>query len=280
MNTPSKFVKFVLYDPNNDAHVLIPKDQIQSWDNQHFICCDVKESSNAGLDDYFTKNGRYPIGVALRSNTPHISDAYIPREGEARTQEDLQWLANANYAKLVAEYDDAVYGDWDRPILPAGALKPIPKFNPDWLPTSIKPWVKDVAMRMGVSEDFAAIGALVTLAGAVGARAQVFPRERDKKWKEVITLSGAVIAPSGKKKTPTWKAFMAPLYELEGEWRRAHDALVKAYEVSLAAYKRQEKMIEAQNKEEAKAAKKEGREPNLKTPDPTPQPPVPSKRLV
>lgn len=276
----SKFVKFVLYNPIDATHASVPTSALQAWDGRHFICYDVKDTTNAEYETYFAKVGRYPIGVALRTSDPHVSDAYIPRDGEARTQEELQWLANADYVRLRAEYEEAVSGDWDQPKMPAGALKPIPKFNADWLPTSIKPWVADVARRMGVSVDFAAIGALVTLAGAVGARAQVFPREHDKKWKEVITLSGAVIAPSGKKKTPTWKAFMAPLYELEGEWRREHEALTKAYQTALAAYKRQEKMIEAQNKEEAKAAKKEGREPNLKSPGPTPAPPVPSKRLV
>ncbi len=286
----SKFVKFVVYDPTDPNHAGVRKDSLRTWDNRQFAMFNLTEASDPGVEAYFAKNGRYPIGVALRKTAPNgfggemvttdIADAYIPRPDETTSQENTLWLAAADNIKLRAEYDEAVFGEWWKPIMPAGSLRPVPKFDADWLPVSIRPWVVDVAKRMGVSVDFASIGALVTLAGAVGARAQVFPRQNDKKWKEVITLSGAVIAPSGKKKTPTWKAFMAPLYELEGEWRAQHEALENSYEAALEAYKRLEKSVEAENKAEIKLAKKMGREPELKTAGPEPTPPPPARRLV
>jgi hypothetical protein len=123
-------------------------------------------------------------------------------------------------------------------IIPLGdSLSPVPAFNVEWLPLSIRPWVADVADRMNVPVDFTAIAALCALAGVTGRRAFVYPLANDKEWKEPICIPGAVVAASGRKKTPTWKPFMNPLEELEVEWAAAHKAKMAQYKEKLKAWK-------------------------------------------
>ncbi len=263
MSAPSKFVKFVLYDSSSETHRSYPKDRRYEYDGKLFLRVDLPEAEEAKTAAFFTKYNRYPIGVTPRVTKPgafgpaeatFIGDAYFPLHSEAAAkdadiqQENTKWLARADQLKLLVDYDEAVNGEWDRPKLYAGMLKPVPKFDSNWLPVSVRPWITDVSERMSVPIDFAAIGAIVTLAGAVGARAKVYPKQFDKKWCEVVTLSGAVIASSGKKKTPTWAALMKPLYELEGEWRRQYDASQEAYETALAAWEERKKLTDAENK--------------------------------
>ncbi len=149
-------------------------------------------------------------------------------------------------------------------------LSPVLPFTADYLPSSICPWVEDVSERMSVPMDFAGISALATIAGVLGRRVFVYPKAKDKEWKESIALSGAVVASSGKTKTPTWKTFINVVVEKETDWRTEHQLLVQ-------------KHLEDVEKWEAlkKRNKKTGEE-NEGSEDlpPTPEEPVPCRRLM
>lgn len=131
----------------------------------------------------------------------------------------------------------------------ADVLSPVDKFNPEFLPEAIRPWIQDVSERMSVPLDFAAICALVSLSGVIGRRAFVYPKANDKGWKESISLSGAVVAYSGKVKTPTWKTFLNPVIEVEMDWKREHDK-------ASAIYKDQQELWDKAEAEREKSAKK------------------------
>jgi hypothetical protein len=124
---------------------------------------------------------------------------------------------------------------WPEPKYFEAALKQVLPFELSFLPTSIQSWVGDVAYRTSVPLDFAGICALVCLAGCVNRRAFVYPKKNDKEWKEALALSGAVVASSGRMKTPTWKAFINILIELEMEWAQEFKEGEQAYEVALEA---------------------------------------------
>jgi hypothetical protein len=83
-------------------------------------------------------------------------------------------------------------------------------------------------------------------------------------------LSGAVIAPSGKTKTPTWKTFVNLVVEKEKDWRNEHQKLTAKYLEEKEAWDE----LQKRNKE---TEKKTGVAQN--TP-PAPVEPVPCRRLM
>jgi hypothetical protein len=117
-------------------------------------------------------------------------------------------------------------------------LSSVAPFKPEFLPDSIRPWVVDVSERMSVPMDFTGICALATISGVLGQRVFVYPKAKDKEWKESLALSGAVVASSGKTKTPTWKTFTNIVVEKESDWRQEHKALALKYAQDMDAWVR------------------------------------------
>jgi hypothetical protein len=136
--------------------------------------------------------------------------------------------------------------EWVEPRQLENKLTPVLPFLPEYLPLSMRLWCQDVAERMSLPLDFTGIAALVCASGAVGRRAFVYPKQFDKGWKESIALSGALVADSGKKKTPVWKEMMNPLVELEYEWREQYAKDLKAYKT---LYKQWEKAVKTNPQE-------------------------------
>ncbi len=119
--------------------------------------------------------------------------------------------------------------EWGTPQPVEDELLPVLPFDENFLPAAIRPWVRDVAERMSLPLDFTGPCALVTIAGVIGRRAFVYPKAFDKTWKEAIALSGLVIAPSGSKKTPCWKTFINPVFEVDIKWREKHSEETEEY---------------------------------------------------
>ena len=130
---------------------------------------------------------------------------------------------------------------WDEPRPLDNSLLPVEPFKLEFLPTSLQPWAKDVAERMSVPLDFVGVCALAVLAGVVNRRAFVYPKQQDKEWKEALAISGAVIAASGKLKTPTWKTFTNILLEIEYDWRAEFAKRKGVYDSQLKNWKEAEK---------------------------------------
>jgi len=89
---------------------------------------------------------------------------------------------------------------------------------------------------MSVPLDFVGVCALAVLAGVVNRRAFVYPKQLDKEWREALAVSGAVVAASGKMKTPTWKTFTNILLEAEYDWRTEYQSRLCIYKSELKAY--------------------------------------------
>jgi uncharacterized protein DUF3987 len=275
--------KYVLYDHNNAEHRDLWRSRVE-YGGFYFIKGTItSEKDTENAIQRKLSDGHYPIGIVEKGSGLH--EAYFPPLNTI-VMEEIAWLGRARSLRQWADYQDAVYAEWDTPQPIAGELKPVLQFNPAWLPDAIRPFVTDVSERVAVPIDFPAVCALVCLSGAVNHRAFVFPLEKDKDFAEPLCASGAVIADSGKKKSPTWKIFMKPL----NEWEFDEDAL---YNQRLAEYeeKRQpiialRKKVDDLNKEEKKAAKKEKRDPEFVKFDPAsegltiPIAPVKPRRLV
>jgi Protein of unknown function (DUF3987) len=265
----SKFEKFILFNQNIDVHRSRPREEIDGW---HFIRAVSDSSKDDEILAYHAQQGRYPIGIAERGGS--ISDAYFPLR-TTTNHEERMWVAQAESLKAWAEWYDAFYAEWPDLQEFQGGLKPVPSFNPDWLPQAIRPWVLDVSKRTSVPIDFAAICSICSLAGCTGRRVFVYPKANDKEWREAICIPGAVVASSGKTKTPTWKAFMNPVLEIEHDWEDEFKKRMAQYEEKLAAWED----IQKQNKAETKAAAKAKRQAVLNQ-TPKPEEPTPRRRVM
>jgi hypothetical protein len=133
--------------------------------------------------------------------------------------------------------------EWGTPEEIDDALLPVKSFDLDFVPNCMQAFVLDTAQRMSVPVDFTGVCALAVLAGCMNRRAFVYPKKLDKKWKEAISISGALVASSGELKTPTFRAFTNILTELEIDWRKIHAEVLQKYEQEVKAIKEQNKQI-------------------------------------
>jgi hypothetical protein len=119
--------------------------------------------------------------------------------------------------------------------LPTGLL-PVEPFDFALLPTSIAPWVADIAERMQCSPDFVGVPAVVALGSVIGRRVGIRPQRRTD-WLEVPNLWGCIVGRPGAMKSPAMAEALKPLYRLEAQARKSNDEARKAYAVSLEAHK-------------------------------------------
>jgi len=94
------------------------------------------------------------------------------------------------------------------------ALLPVPAFDPDLLPETLRPWCLDIAERMQCPLDFVAVAAMVTVAAVVGRQVGIRPKQRDD-WQVVPNLWGVLIGRPGVMKSPPMKEATRPLARLE-----------------------------------------------------------------
>lgn len=94
------------------------------------------------------------------------------------------------------------------------ALLPVPEFDPDLLPETLRPWCVDIAERMQCPLDFVAVSAMVTEAAVVGRRVGIRPKQRDD-WQVIANIWGFLISRPGAMKSPVMKEATRPLTRLE-----------------------------------------------------------------
>jgi hypothetical protein len=86
----------------------------------------------------------------------------------------------------------------------------------EMLPDSIRDYIFDVAERQQSLPDFVAVTAIVGLAGLLGRKALICPKQYDD-WSVTPNQWGAIIGRPSAMKTPSMKEALRPLYKLEDQ---------------------------------------------------------------
>jgi hypothetical protein len=141
--------------------------------------------------------------------------------------------------------------DWPDPQPIPEDLPPVAVFDPVLLPSTVRPWVVDIAERMQCPIEFPAVCAMVALAAIIGRRASIRPLQLDD-WTEYVNLWGMLIGRPSMMKSPPMKKVLAFIRVLTEAARDEYKAAMKVYE-------RQRELadIEAKRKVEAALAKGE-----------------------
>jgi putative DNA primase/helicase len=167
-----------------------------------------------------------------------------------------------------------VGSDWPKPQPIQTELPPVQAFSDDLIPVSFRPLVQDIAERMQVPMDYAAVVMVLCLAGVVSRRAVIQPKASDTGFVVVPNLWGGIIAPPGFMKSPVIQAATRPLIQIQTEWRHEHEEALKDY----AQAKEEFELRNSAWKEQYKSACK-ARKPAPNRPDGAPEEPK-LRRLI
>lgn len=135
-------------------------------------------------------------------------------------------------------------------------LPEVQKFDPDLLPKSLHGWITDIQERMQCPIDFLAIGALIGLAGLIGRKVGIYPKQFDD-WMVICNLFGAMIGRPSIMKTPALNEILKPLNRLIKIAEEEYQQTQLDYEVEKTSLEMRKKDAE---KELAKAHKMTGTE--------------------
>lgn len=115
--------------------------------------------------------------------------------------------------------------------IPLPTLPPVPAFDLDLLPAGLQDYVQDVTDRQGCPVDFVAIGALVSLAGAVGRRRCIAAKQEDD-WIVIPNLWGMIVGRPSSMKSPALAAATSALREMENDANAAHEKNLKDFQLA------------------------------------------------
>ncbi|MDS4054983.1 YfjI family protein [Accumulibacter sp.] len=136
---------------------------------------------------------------------------FVPPGGGLFEHGQGTWL---DPAPLLAAAKQAAIDALPEPEPVGQHLPPVPPLDPKLIPAPLRAWVVDVAHCMQCPLDYCAVGALVALAGVVGASVGIRPKRKDD-WLVVPNLWGGLIGPPSKKKTPALSEMLKALHRLE-----------------------------------------------------------------
>jgi hypothetical protein len=126
----------------------------------------------------------------------------------------------------------------DGGAVPEGEPEPAPPFEPfplGALPPTLRALAEEGSRALGVDPAAVALPALVCAAGAIGLSRAVRIREG---WVEPCVVWGAVVLPSGARKSPALDLAAEPLRDLDAEARRVYAREKADYEIKAAVHKK------------------------------------------
>ena len=130
---------------------------------------------------------------------------------------------------------------WPAPRPLKSALPKVPEFDANLLPGGFRDYAVDVAERMQVPLDFAAAGLIVALAGAVGRRALITPKQHDHRWTVVPNLWGGIVSRPGNLKTPLITEVFSVLHSMEKVAIDEHTIVMQDYQRELDGWEARKK---------------------------------------
>ncbi|MGH2625502.1 MAG: DUF3987 domain-containing protein, partial [Anaerolineales bacterium] len=122
---------------------------------------------------------------------------------------------------------------WPEPQPVPRGRPPVPPFTWSLLPSSLAPWVADVADRFQCPPDFVAVGVIVGTAAVLGRKVAIRPKRYDD-WAVVANLWGLVVGPPGVMKSPALAEALRPLHRLVADAQAQYEEQMLAHQFLMA----------------------------------------------
>lgn len=164
--------------------------------------------------------------------------------GAKRMEKILDWCA-------VVDPDRAVPGssntastsqptpkptEWQEPQPIPSALSPVAELRPEMLPEAFRGFAMDIARRLPVQLDYAAIPLIGSVSAVLAPKGRVQAKRNDESFRERPILWAVPIGESGTKKTHAQDEAMAPAKEIDSELAQQFDTAEKEYAIRLEDY--------------------------------------------
>jgi putative DNA primase/helicase len=190
------------------------------------------------------------------------------------TSNRVEHITDAEVSALWPAEPEISGDGWQEPQPLATSLPPVPPFDPELLPESLRRLVVDVSERMQTPLDFAAVVAVLSLAGVTNRRALIQPKAADASWTVVPNLWGGIVAAPGLLKSPVIQAVTRPLTQIDALWRTEHETQMSNFQ----AERQEQELREGAWKQQYTAAIKKGEDTPLRPDDSVKEPVL--RRLI
>lgn len=158
------------------------------------------------------------------------------------------------------------------------SLPEVPSFQPEMLPEELRDYVLDVAQRIQCPPEYCAVSALALLAGLVGHKVRMRPKQHDD-WEIVIVLWAVLVGDPSAMKTPAIKAMCFAIDAIEAEARREHEKGVKAYKEEIELFEIAKAAVKKKAKDQAAKGEMGAAKETLGSLK-EPEPPEPAERYI
>lgn len=148
-------------------------------------------------------------------------------------------------------------GDWPQPQEIPVKLKPVPAFDYELLPESLRGWVSDIAERMQCAPDYPAVSVMVALSSLIGRKVGIRPKAKDDGFEVIPNLWGCLIGRPSELKSPAMAEALKPLRKLEAEAAKEFEQAEQLHVADIQLANLNAKDVEARAKKAVKAGNQE-----------------------
>jgi hypothetical protein len=115
-------------------------------------------------------------------------------------------------------------------------LLPVPKLDPDSLPSVIREAALDLADRLQCPVDYVVVSMLAAAGSVIGNQIGIFPRAVDETWEVYPALWGGIVGDPGSKKSPAVQQAHKPLLHLDDIAAQKHAQAMQTFQLQLEKY--------------------------------------------
>jgi hypothetical protein len=112
--------------------------------------------------------------------------------------------------------------DWPEPQPLPDDMPPVQAMDSALLPSTLRPWIVDIAERMQCPPDFPAVTSMIALSGILGRKIAIRPKQRDN-WTVYPNLWGMLIGRPSLMKSPPMKETLLPIRRMTAEALAAYE---------------------------------------------------------
>lgn len=177
----------------------------------------------------------------------------MAQQTEDTLTQEMQFSTNNRVINAQDQFNQSItHPHSEIEVIPLNtALPDVPVFDLSLLPDSMHGWLNDIQERMQCPLDFLGVGAMVCVAGLVGRKVGIYPKQYDD-WLVIPNLWGAMIGRPSIMKTPALNEVMKPIQRLTKQAEEIHQQKLVDYEVDKTFLEMRKKAAQDDLKKAAK----------------------------